>query len=951
MPLLPGWRGKGSRMEATLILFDSESELHSAVRTRVAELATAEWVDESLWINATDVNEGESAGITVGWLKGDVVSSEGVVEARVLHYLGQKPLKMVRVVGLQLVTAMEPGSAAVAAALARLAEVLPASLSQDATLLTISLVIPTSDAGGMRDVVLAHGIGGNIVVPSEDRIGDEYADQHVLHPGNYVCHAALHVLTIAGLWRAMPHGPLDWLAAEHSKDGSPQPILVRGLVRTVVIRDVVRRVIEAALSEPREQWPVPAEGVMACPDPSVLVRDVLNQLGTLDGGTFRFKQGPRREPGTIEAPTPYGAIPLMLNYMWSTARRLPDRMQERVRQEIHRLTQQTAVWRNVDHVQDEQREEDMGRMQMWVQRMLEKMGRASRVTSHPEVWKAVRQVTFGLLDGGPLPSAVEEPVLGDRRLVLDGPGYVVPAPYEGDFVCAGAVKGCIQERGGPFIVGFCDAREARRLGDHLTQEIRERESAAGRIQVGEEAADGDEAAMRELLVEEKRRFDEWVEDRRRALLWQLAERLGHEYDGARNAFEHARRRLNTVPGDVDISAGDRAFARLKKWWLVVTIALLAGAGAAGWWAWDQDGRVAWSWWRWAALAAGPLIFVLYYLPFLGYLRRMRVLRLRVQRVVDESTAAMDDVQHAMGEVVRLGGHYRQLMRWAEVLGRVLYRPWSPVEEEGEESGEREWESVDAAAFQVALGGPDHERLGGLALRARRTVTRRGWLGGLWGQMMREADTVIRDRLGIPPEEASPLPEHDKGVDGGGPLAIVRDLLASGRLQDQIREQLEAEIRGFLDTEVKPEELLSQVKVRGFVVPGGDADSGSTVAMERFLNLVPEREPEPLCERELIAEALVEGCHRVRHTVCAVPPSIRSRGGRSRGDPGASVSPPVEVVDLPPITTASGDYLVRAVRLDRSDPLLPKMLALRIAGLAEQDRDALTPEGVFDQSSF
>lgn len=900
--------------DVTIVVHDG-GELSARVRDWVERGTADGWYEESIWIEASEVLEHLDRR-TLHHLGAVVLTESGAEKAEFLAVLGRSPWDLVRLLALHVVSGNDTEGTGVASAVDGLRSILYMEvLPVKQQLVTLTVIAPTSGMDGIPNTCLHHGMDGHVVIASEDRVDERYSDLFVSNR-NVVGHTGFHLVTIGGLWRGMPYGPLDHLGELHSQDGTPKPILVRGFARQVVVSNAVDKVLHDALDLAGNEWPIP-EGCVERISADAVLHDVVESVGSLGNGMFRFGAEPARPRGEIEVVTPFGTLLLFFRYLGDAIRRVPDAIVEKARHRIEELTQRTVTLQTWTPDDDAGRGSGcFGGSTARAIALLRRMGVTPPRLACGDVWRRIRQLCFGLLDGGSLPEGFEEPRWGRTRIILR-PGDIVPSPTAGGF-CLRAEAGVgLPGVRGPVEIAFCDARRA----DHLARAIEEAIDQHGTDAVADspEAKEPNRVAV--VLREEMERLRRWRAERESSLLWEVAARTSYELDRAMAALDSAQKSLNTLDRTIDFEPVARSFERMKRGWFVAAlifmlIALAVGgltlAGALG-----KGLGVERAMFTWIMGCTAPVLLALLIVPFVVHLRAIRCFRTEVGRCFNDAQWAEEKAVHAAREVLRLSSLYEQLQEWTEVLGWIVHKPWAVTTKVGSEVDEARNAPLGLAAMQVVITPPDPERVRGLGLRARRQITRSGWLGHVWASMSRSAYQTARVRMGLDPEKELPSPEDDDPT-AVAVRRIFRDELRVGRLSEIVRYELAEAITQFLSEAVRIEDIVSALHVK-------DEGLGSVGVHESdlrsFLTLAPEGEVELVGQRELSEDAKVRKRSSVTRVFLALPP------GQGRTESTDDMSPQLDEVILPSITVPSGDYVVRSVRLDMSAQLELEDLAL------------------------
>jgi hypothetical protein len=468
-----------------------------------------------------------------------------------------------------------------------------------------------------------------------------------------------------------------------------------------------------------------------------------------------------------------------------------------------------------------------------------------------EVWTALRRLVFGLVDGSELPEGVDLTRLvngRDQRALVTDPRALAPDPD--------SPAPPIDDGRGP----ICDPL---RLDPSL---------------VTFEEADGGEAKDEES---ERRRaaLEEWGLPHRSSLLWRVGLRIGV---ALRTAQSEAAMSVPAAAaeGDGDLEGGSlgeqrrSVRKRLRRTLIMASlIALIAAAIAAG-----QLPVV--------GIAIAILVIAVGWFCALANAARRwlladeAIVRGKAEAERARLNAALK-IALRKGDAIRLQRRYDEYLDWAEMLARLVHKPWvgDPLDQV------KLRPPIDyatlPAAFSVAVADVTELELERLSAAAGTGVFATGWLAGVYDFTERREMIELGIRGGLTEQEAEverPDPAADIGEDRGGPRRVLLDAIRRGSHRSLSVSEFGEDVLRYLSAR-----RLDRVCERVAVLPTAD---GAAVGAEI------DALPPPLAGFEP-PESLPRLAEELRPTVVWI-----ECGGGRRAVPGSGV-----VVDSGMVATA------------------------------------------------
>jgi len=778
-------------------------------------------------------------------------------------------------------------------------------------LVRINLVVPSSEPSSLSKSLLRASWDVNVVASPEDRASDDQAAAMVTdHQGLYE-HAALAAATAGALWAGMAEGPFDTRRQE-SGSGSPAAVVARSFARVVLggglIPRVLSRVFELRATSPL--MVARAAGGRVAPHPADVVHrctEVL--LAEAGGGELNFTKSEPKVKAQTQATSLWRAVAAMFRFvyrrMMSHPREQAEKLQVRLTEGLERFVQRatygadstvSTTYRGLPRDGDGKRTvppDAVGAARATAQHILAEMAATSAPHASPRLWRELRQVSFGLLDGGDLPSYAEFKA-GDREIVTD-PSYIAPVPAETtfrpevpDFLRShAAVRGGVRE---------CDPAQATMLGDWLEEQ---------RIALGADEGAAEKAALVDTAIEQ---LAEWRTRRENTLVWAVPARCLASLNAATASLTENLRLVASGPGTENTAAEDRAYRRMCRWW---TFFAVLGALTVGW---AVGSRVLGSPESaepfrfghhnvWALSAAGTAVaFLGWWVTFFLYQRRLFQLAGRFNKALAAYENAVYAAEHDAREVVRLASVYDQARDWGEIVAWMVHRPEGPSVPSERPDGTKVPQGCFAAGFAEGRSTPDSETTAGA--KVANVVFARGWLTNLYEQYK----VAILDRYqrgrGLDPKLTTADPDSDIADPSRLPvLKGLQDGTEAAEWQQDVRRHVEDQL-----AVTNPDDLFPEVRLSA-----GSGDRTITAA-EFLADLLPGDPVSDLIHTGWSVLGLQNRGNRVAESNVWTPPaSIRS-------------AEQVRARSTTPVRSRTDAYCIQAVRVDLADPAPYEWLA-------------------------
>jgi S1-C subfamily serine protease len=364
-------------------------------------------------------------------------------------------------------------------------------------------------------------------------------------------------------------------------------------------------------------------------------------------------------------------------------------------------------------------------------------------------WTDLRMVALGLVDGSPLPPAVDEVVQlpKGRRAVVTEPGRIVPEPTLPL----------------PVLEGLPAPTDDDRVCDPLRLD-----PAFARERVGDEAEEG--LDIRPALAE-------WAEPHQKTPIWRIGFSIARD-------LRTARSEAAAPPPPPAVESPEAAEQRrqdskergrhLRRSILLSTLAAAVAAALV----WVYVPLIP----RIPALA-GVAILWLFSLAVAARNRWRadeEALRAILERQLTVLNAALLRAQR-LGDEIRLEKRYREFLDWAEMTGWFVHRPWLGKPLGQVDLAPRLDVATLPAAVEVAVGEVTDQDIMGLANRSGRDLFQPGWLAGIYETVEGETGTEAGLAEGLDEVQAK-AELFDPAGDTDGPdsdLRLMRTAVRNG----------------------------------------------------------------------------------------------------------------------------------------------------------------------------
>ena len=810
--------GDISMSDLTLVVAGPEGSVLSQVRDTVDSWAGAGLARPLLWWSGCREGQHYARWSSAG--AGD--------EAPLLAALASQPFSALRILSFLVIAAAgDERPLDTRQIAARVEEAVSERKASHQRLHKVNLLVPATGVAGLPVDLLSTYWDVNLVAADEDRATGAHSSEPVQHPGNLAPHAALALVTVAGLWPGMSGAPFD---RDHRGAGEQEPRVrvIRSFARAVrshgLVDEVAARMCDG---ERNQQWMVQVAGARQAPDPHALVASASREYFEAGGRALRC-QHPR-----VPAHRPLARVSLgaLLRWMWPFARNrsraLPDEWEEiagtPARGPVKDFADESVVGEDATIAVTGGARTVIGHpalgsplhtggveVAVALLDRLERLGYTPEQHTFGDAWPDLRALAFGLADGGPLPEGCTEPLEGTRRVVITDANAITPDPAEQpmeidrDALPAGGPIAASTPWGGsprppdswggsprPPDLAPLDPAHAL-LVKRLIRACREADGLAEGEAPGESVAD----------VEE-RRLDDWLAGRSRSLLWLVGERVAEGAAAAEKGLMAALDRVREGVDALDVD-GDEIATLRRRWRRLAVAALVLAALAVGLAVRDAV----------SPLVAAGIVLLVGFAGFAGslfafwlYLRRLFSVLDRHHRRRVRYEAAQRGAEHWARELRRLDAAYREYLDWAGIVGRTLHRgAGSP--RDSDPAGPDLAGLVMPAAFKVATARTEEGLKRRIAAQVGERYFRQGWIGALYRDLARDSMSRCRFERGQPDSDPEPTPDTDS-------LArryLLTDLVSgapSRRLSTRRREEVIAYVR-----ERAPDELFSTASDAG-----------------------------------------------------------------------------------------------------------------------------------------
>ena len=887
------------------------------VRDALEGWTRAGLIDPLLWTVM-----GENGLTVTTWLGGD----RAEVDLRAA--IAAEPYGLIRLIACHVLDSAEAPRDDTAVEFARRASQVQGAvgraLAPQQRLVRLSLLIPASGAAEISPETLSLPAAANVLVAPEQRITPRHASVEV-GDADLVTHAAAAIASVSGRWRASEVGPFDG-QDEPDSSASPRLTVVRSFVRALRIRGAVGEVANELWARRRsEAWAAHAAGATPARDPQGVVGTLLRDFFSVHGERLIYQPGPAPRRPQLAPVSVGSAAQELFRYAARGFRDVPadvaSRVEESARQPLSDFAQRAAAagpaapivsgaradhrW-PVDEPANAAEVNAADATEATVELARDLLHRAGGDAPAPPpaggTWQALRQMSFGAIDGSPMPEGITEPREGATRVVLASAADVAPDPQAGAFQFSDVPSSLQHE---PFLqapIGVCDAFQATQARASLDNRlviglspkpVEQQEEVTDETSpsAAEEQFSDDVARLRDQL-------EAWVADQERSLLWKLTSRVSDALTDGREDLLESHKRVKQGEPRVDEAALAAAQTDLRRNWFVITLAVLI-LGLLTFWVLGGDGAgltpaVA------VGTATGWIVIwaVSLVLAFMRYQGHVSHLRYEYQRRHAEFLDAFERSLDAARQVDSLASIYRQLRCWAEVIGWMVHHPEGPVVNTPASADSPS--EVDVPPSVVVTEGLASEsslrRVGAIV---GRDLFRRGWILALYARYRREAIERMKYEQGLSDDDSDP--DVDRDLAFPTPLGYLLEELRTGRSAQSWTQEVLGELARAMQ-KLPPAEMV--------VAVGGDREA--SINAETFLaEIVPPHlssEPDHLFLPMWTPQARQREAERISNSAVWAPRGLAVEGHHA-----------LKPLQADPDAAFRDVFVLECVRLDMTDP--------------------------------
>lgn len=700
------------------VIVTDGSPVVSRVQAVVAEWALAGLVGESVWVSAGDVTP------TTGppQVLSTVIGPGGTHRADLFVSIGVRRLDTVRLVVLQPILTGDDRVQELPELGRTLADLLTSVLpppnagesGKGTHLRLTNVIIPVSGVSGVSQDALLPGWDVNAVVAAEDRPGLDRASIFVRAGGNYDGHAAAAIASAAALWSGIDEGCLDVLDTS-STTTDTEVAVVRNAIRAIVRSNDVEELADAAcasiISDPAAPARI-AEWGRPAVHPGPVVDSLLAEMMTTDPWVTRVPapvteppRGGRRHRDSFREAAEFNLqlFGLGLKAMVGMGTRV-----------VENVATAAIPGGEGDYVV-RFRPSSSGAVVLRAQAGLDSQSEALRnsklidqadkvATPDAKTWDKLRLSCFGLVDGSPLPALYQVPEVAGKPQLLP-PSSVVPDPMDTFKTRNGAViRACDARAAAEYLAALAEAAglppgaepghpDAAGPAPKATKDsgisARATDGISGGELLGLGTDGGDEQAggelgaeeapgeaERKLAQEELDALESWISVRRHSLVWRLhdgaAVQAAHNSAVAQRAYEQA-----TCDVPLPAEALKKSRRRLIVAWSILGIVFVATSVYLWHWKYQLEQMTASDL---AKAIAGLVLVTLFVGVVFNHLFYQAERRFWQQFKKTLATREETAERYVLvqSEALRLQLLVSRLNGWAEIIGSVLHRPWTPA---------------------------------------------------------------------------------------------------------------------------------------------------------------------------------------------------------------------------------------------------------------------------------
>jgi hypothetical protein len=763
------------------------------VQEVAADWARAGLVGESAWVSPADVTP--TAGPPE--VLSTVIGPDETHRADLFQTIGVRRLDTVRLVVAQFIVSGD-AQAPVLTDLGRtleelLTDTLPRPNSDESgqgTLLRrTNVFIPASGVHGVSKEALIPGWDANAVVAAEDRPDLDRASVYVRDGGNYVGHAAGAIASAAALWSGIDRGSLDVLDTD-STTMETYVDVVRHAVRAIVSNNDVEEIADAACTSIVRDPSAPARNAdWARPaiQPGSVIDSVLAELMQTGDWVVRAPVlRPQPEQAERRFGTAFSDAATFNAELFKLGLRAIVGMGRRA---VESVATDVIVGPEGDYVVRFQPSSPSSMVRQ-AQAVLDAQSEALRdgklieeadsVTApDATTWVDLRQSCFGLVDGSQLPGEYEIPENAGTPQLLP-PSSIVPDPTDTFLTMDGKViRACDAQSAAECLAvlraaaGFRPGPNQRR--PHSVGPTPDTASQSGTAALPAIESDGGETVAREadvrdvpiaialaraktkadddsdegaarkkerrLAMEGLAALEKWIGARKDTLVWRIFDGVAKQAAQSSAEAQHAYLEA-TASTQLPAERLRESQRRLVVAWSILGFAFAAGSVYL-WLGQYQFGQMA-AYNLVSAIAGLLLVLLLLGVLFNHlYYKAVRRFEWMVERTLASRRQTAELYVVAQREANRFKLLASRLNEWAEIIGSVLHRPWTP------QPASRAQTSVETlthlpAALAVAVPpqkGLDIKPV--VMARAIQVLTSRGWANQVFDDAIDAYESNVR----------------------------------------------------------------------------------------------------------------------------------------------------------------------------------------------------------------
>ena len=686
------------------------------------------------------------------------------------------------------------------------------------------------------------------------------------------------VMSATGLWSWCDGAPLNQgILEEHLSD--PPIRLVRAATRIVPLGNFADSIAAAAM-DPSNNWPAP-QGCEKHPNGAQLVEQTVKALAKVPSVGLNytpFKVSVEKKKDRVKI---LDAIVLYFSALVANLVGIP--------RQAWRDAKQKAVRKVEDYVQNRTFQDESELVVRYGGRLREEdfvgseSGRIRAIESdsgvevpavqpNPKAWRIIIQAVLGAVDGGAVDGGdsgsetkYQAPLFRQAPAVVSSREVIAPDPsteFGSDFQTMLTVNGkssSVHFRSFDSIRlrGVLEALKKRvdngvSEGPPALSEDRDNGSRSTEDEHVEEAQGV--TLNREEAVHAIEGIQRWLDARKGTLLWGISKHLDLQIQEVTKLLNASVERVKAIPQQVsEADARQQRAARRGKWLarllvLLVVIAVIfpffPPVAAAG------------------LLAGGAVAIALFFLPYIALLgvlsgwlatakKQVREQYRMENSLVREYENALVEREHYWFEMHRLEYFHIQYLDWAEILARVVWRPFGQIKSGVEDKFS--FPGVQSVSFQFAAPEFDAFALQREQIASREKVAGKGWLNDVFATLLQEF-TEDYSQLVVDKNPGARNPDMDTSLEDEGykvrdlvihrPRAQLLKMVREESLTLRIAETKANEIRQAV-SQTNPSRLLKHVKAHAFVAIDGDVIQSDS---QDFLGSILDFEHVPKFER-------------------------------------------------------------------------------------------------------